>query len=73
MNITGEIPEALGSLMELMLLIMSLNKLNDDILMWACYLKKLVLLHLFDNKLTYELPHNVTVVNLVKIDLTSNN
>uniref|UniRef100_A0A0E0NBW4 non-specific serine/threonine protein kinase n=1 Tax=Oryza rufipogon TaxID=4529 RepID=A0A0E0NBW4_ORYRU len=72
MNITGEIPESLSSLRELNLLDLSSNKIQGKIPRWIWQRKKLQYLYLYDNRFTGEIEPNITALNLVEIDVSSN-
>ncbi|KAF0934175.1 hypothetical protein E2562_023435 [Oryza meyeriana var. granulata] len=72
MNITGEIPESMSSLRELNLLDLSLNKQQGKIPTWIWQHKKLQYLYLYANRFTGEIEPNVTALNLVEIDVSSN-
>ncbi|KAE8782660.1 Receptor-like protein kinase HSL1 [Hordeum vulgare] len=73
MNMTGEIPESLSSLTELSLLAVSNNMLQGTIPTWIWQHKKLQRLYMFTNSFTGEISPNVTAVNLVELDVSSNN
>ncbi|KAG2612292.1 hypothetical protein PVAP13_4KG275705 [Panicum virgatum] len=72
MNLTGEIPEAFSGLTELTVFSLASNKLTGSIPAWVLQHGKLQNLYLFDNSLSGELPRNVTAVNLIELDLSSN-
>ncbi|CAD6339227.1 unnamed protein product [Miscanthus lutarioriparius] len=72
MNLTGEIPEAFSSLTELTTLSLASNELNGSIPAWVWQHQKLQYIYLFDNGLSGELTRSVTALNLVQIDLSSN-
>lgn len=72
MNITGEIPESLSNLTKLEVLDLSENWMQGTIPMWIWQLKKLKYLYLFDNNFTGEIADNITALDLVEIDLSSN-
>ncbi|VAI45621.1 unnamed protein product [Triticum turgidum subsp. durum] len=73
MNMTGEIPESLSSLTELSLLSVSNNMLQGTIPTWVWQHKKLQYLYMFANSFTGEISSSVTAVNLVELDVSSNN
>uniref|UniRef100_J3LAZ5 non-specific serine/threonine protein kinase n=1 Tax=Oryza brachyantha TaxID=4533 RepID=J3LAZ5_ORYBR len=72
MNITGEIPESLSSLGELNLLDFSMNKLQGKIPTWIWRHKKLQYLYLYGNKFTGVIEPKFSALNLLEIDLSSN-
>ncbi|GJM90639.1 hypothetical protein PR202_ga06940 [Eleusine coracana subsp. coracana] len=72
MNITGEIPECLSNLSSLNLLAMSSNNLQGTIPMWIWQHKKLQILYMYDNDFTGAIATNVTALDLVQIDVSSN-
>jgi Leucine-rich repeat (LRR) protein/tRNA A-37 threonylcarbamoyl transferase component Bud32 len=72
MNLTGEIPEAFSSLTELTVFSLASNALTGSIPAWVLQRAKLQSLYLFDNSLSGKLPRNVTAVNLIELDLSSN-
>ncbi|CAL4889095.1 unnamed protein product [Urochloa decumbens] len=72
MNITGEIPENLSNLSDLNVLALEMNKMQGRIPMWIWQLKKLQYLYLYDNNFTGAIADNITALNLVDIDLSSN-
>ncbi|KAM3189163.1 hypothetical protein ACQJBY_067847 [Aegilops geniculata] len=69
---TGEIPEAFSSLKELTTLDLWGNNLSGSIPIWIWQHQKLEFLYLYGNGLTGELPSNITAVNLIEIDLSTN-
>ncbi|XP_044416987.1 receptor-like protein 52 [Triticum aestivum] len=73
MNMTGEIPESVSSLTELSLLAVTNNMLQSTIPTWVWQHKKLQYLYMFNNGLTGEISSSVTAVNLVELDVSSNN
>uniref|UniRef100_M8CQG3 Receptor-like protein kinase HSL1 n=1 Tax=Aegilops tauschii TaxID=37682 RepID=M8CQG3_AEGTA len=73
MNMTGEIPESVSSLTELSLLAVTNNMLQGTIPTWVWQHKKLQYLYMFNNGLTGEISSSVTAVNLVELDVSSNN
>ncbi|KAF7086511.1 hypothetical protein CFC21_089797 [Triticum aestivum] len=73
MNMTGEIPESISSLTELSLLAVTNNMLQGTIPTWVWQHKKLQYLYMFNNGLTGEISSSVTAVNLVELDVSSNN
>uniref|UniRef100_M8C1N7 Putative LRR receptor-like serine/threonine-protein kinase n=1 Tax=Aegilops tauschii TaxID=37682 RepID=M8C1N7_AEGTA len=48
------------------------NNFTGSIPLWIWQHQKLEILYLYDNGLTRELPRNITMLNLVKIDLSNN-
>uniref|UniRef100_A0A0E0JXH1 non-specific serine/threonine protein kinase n=1 Tax=Oryza punctata TaxID=4537 RepID=A0A0E0JXH1_ORYPU len=72
MNITDEIPESLSSLIDLNLLDFSSNNIQGKIPTWIWQHKKLQYLYLYDNRFTGEIEPNVTALNMVEIDVSSN-
>ncbi|KAL5661202.1 hypothetical protein ACJX0J_028327, partial [Zea mays] len=72
MNLTGEIPEAFSSLEQLTLFSMASNNLTGSIPAWVWQHQKLQYIYLFHNVLSGELTRSVTALNLVHIDLSSN-
>ncbi|KAK3143667.1 hypothetical protein QOZ80_4AG0303360 [Eleusine coracana subsp. coracana] len=72
MNLTGEIPEAFANLTELRTIDLSFNMLTGSIPSWVWQHKKLEKVFLDDNALSGELTTNITALNLVALDLSSN-
>ncbi|GJN19369.1 hypothetical protein PR202_gb06639 [Eleusine coracana subsp. coracana] len=72
MNITGEIPGCFSNLSSLNVLAMSSNNLQGTIPMWIWQHKKLQILYMYDNDFTGAIATNVTALNLVEIDVSSN-
>nr|CAB3468253.1 unnamed protein product [Digitaria exilis] len=72
MSLTWEIPEDLASLTELTLLSLGSNNLTGSILVWVWHCQKLKYLDLYDNGLSGGLTRNVTAVNLIELDVSSN-
>uniref|UniRef100_M8BHH8 non-specific serine/threonine protein kinase n=1 Tax=Aegilops tauschii TaxID=37682 RepID=M8BHH8_AEGTA len=73
MNMTGEIPKAYSSLAKLEMLAVTGNNLTGGIPAWVLQHPKLKYVYLFNNGLIGELPRNITAVNLMELDVSSNN
>ncbi|TVU33121.1 hypothetical protein EJB05_24906, partial [Eragrostis curvula] len=72
MNITGEIPESLSNLSNLNMLALSSNYLQGTIPTWIWQLQKLKKLYIYDNDFTAVIATNITALNLVEIDMSTN-
>ncbi|RCV21974.1 hypothetical protein SETIT_4G182400v2 [Setaria italica] len=72
MNLAGEIPEAFSSLTELTVFSLASNQLTGSIPAWVLQHAKLQNIYLFNNSLSGELASNVTAVNLVEVDVSTN-
>ncbi|GJN38630.1 hypothetical protein PR202_gb27690 [Eleusine coracana subsp. coracana] len=72
MSLTGEIPEAFSNLTELRTMDLSWNNLTGTIPAWVLQHRKLEQVYLYYNVLSGELPRNVTAVNLIELDVSSN-
>ncbi|CAN6201344.1 unnamed protein product [Urochloa humidicola] len=72
MNLTGGIPEAFAGLTELTTIAMALNQLTGPVPAWVLQHAKLQYIYLYGNALSGELPRNVTAVNLIEVDFSTN-
>ncbi|TVU33168.1 hypothetical protein EJB05_24954 [Eragrostis curvula] len=72
MNLTGTIPDSLSALTELTLLDLSQNKLHGEIPAWILKHQKLQYMYLYANSFTGGIGPNITAINLLELDVSTN-